>query len=99
MRITDPSQLTKLQATVLAEQKTRPKTIRVCCGTGCLANGAQQVSDAFRKIIEDRAVHGYTVEDIKETGCHGFCEQGPLVIIDPEGTFYTHVKPKDVETI
>ncbi len=99
MRITEPSQLIKIQKEVLAQQAARPKTIRVCCGTGCLANGAQQVSDALKQIIRDRGVHGYTVEDIKETGCHGFCEQGPLVIIDPEGTFYTHVKPKDVETI
>ena len=40
-----------------------------------------------------------TVEAVKETGCHGFCEQGPLVVIEPHGTFYTHVKPKDVEAI
>ncbi len=39
------------------------------------------------------------MEAVKETGCHGFCEQGPLVVIEPHGTFYTHVKPKDVAEI
>ena len=36
---------------------------------------------------------------VVETGCHGFCEHGPLVIVYPEGTFYCSVKPEEVKTI
>ncbi|MDF1544000.1 MAG: NADH-ubiquinone oxidoreductase-F iron-sulfur binding region domain-containing protein [bacterium] len=71
----------------------------VCCGTGCLANGAGKIVDAFTDALDKREIKHFAVEAIKETGCHGFCEQGPLVIIEPSGTFYTKVKTKDVDKI
>ncbi len=99
MRIENPKQLVQMQKEYLAGQSKYPKKVMVCCGTGCLANGAMKIVEAFREILDTRGVKNFTVEALKETGCHGFCEQGPLVILEPEGTFYTRVRAKDVEKI
>ncbi len=99
MRLENPKQLVQMQKEYLADQSKYPKKVMVCCGTGCLANGAMKIVDAFRETLDQRKVKGFTVEALKETGCHGFCEQGPLVIIEPSGTFYTRVKARDVEKI
>ncbi len=53
----------------------------------------------MRKNLDGRTVKDFSIEAVKKTGCHGFCEQGPLVVIEPQGTFYTKVKPKDVDNI
>ena len=99
MQIANPKQLNKIRKEYLAKQDQYPKKIMVCCGTGCIANGALKLVDAFRDILKKRKIKGFTVEALKETGCHGFCEQGPLVVIEPDGTFYSKVKAKDVEDI
>ncbi len=73
------------------------KTIRVCCGTGCLANGSRKVAEEFERLITGGDVQ---VEcHIKRTGCNGFCENGPLVTILPDNISYYHVKPADVPEI
>ena len=99
MLIKDPQHLTKIKDKYLTGQKKFPRKVMVCCGTGCLANGAAKIVDAFKSALEKRKIKHFAVEAIKETGCHGFCEQGPLVIIEPQGIFYTRVKPKDVDSI
>jgi len=73
------------------------KVVTVCAGTGCTAFGAPAVIEAFREEIRERGL----VEQIsvKETGCHGFCEKGPLVVILPEKVFYASVAPEDVPEI
>ncbi len=55
--------------------------------------------EAFHDCPEENKINDFSVEAVKETGCHGFCEQGPLVVIEPQGTFYTKVKPKDIPAI
>jgi NADH-quinone oxidoreductase subunit F len=99
MRIETPQQLTRLRKDCLTRFNRHPQKIHVCCGPGCLANGAQKVSDEFKKVIKKKRLKGFSVDALKETGCHGFCEQGPLVVVEPAGTFYTRVKVKDVEEI
>jgi NADH-quinone oxidoreductase subunit F len=99
MSITSPQQLKKLHREQEKARAEVKKRIIVCCGTGCLANGAAEIVTAFHDSLKKKKVRGFTVEAVKETGCHGFCEQGPLVVIEPQGTFYTHVKPKDVPNI
>ncbi len=71
------------------------RQVLVCCGTGCLANGAREVADAFAERLGVATVRTFT----KRTGCHGFCERGPLVVVQPEGVLYTRVKAKHVELI
>ena len=73
------------------------KTVLVCCGTGCLANGSAKVAQAFRALL---AGTGHQVECIvKETGCQGFCENGPMVRILPDDITYYKVKPADAAEI
>ncbi len=72
--------------------KTR---VMICSGTGCNAYGARQLIEAFRHEVESL---GLSVE-IKPTGCHGFCEKGPIVIIQPQDICYVSVKPADVTRI
>ena len=77
------------------------RRILVCCGTGCIASGAAGVAEALDKELAalpeaERAELNLVV---KRTGCHGFCEKGPLVVLMPEETFYVNVKPKQVADI
>ncbi|WP_019879373.1 NADH-quinone oxidoreductase subunit NuoF [Succinispira mobilis] len=71
--------------------------VLICAGTGCVSSGSKKVEAKF---IEQLAAKGLA-EEIKvvETGCHGFCEMGPLVIIYPDSTFYCRVTPEDVPVI
>ena len=71
--------------------------VLVCGGTGCESAGSKEVQLEFAKQLEQKGLSDEVM--IVETGCHGFCEHGPLVIIYPEGTFYCRVKPEDVEEI
>lgn len=75
------------------------KTIRVCCGTGCLANGSRAVAEAFEEKIKTLGAPAEVECEIKRTGCNGFCENGPLVTIVPDNISYYHVKPSDVDEI
>lgn len=71
--------------------------VLICAGTGCVSSGSKKVEAKF---VEQLAKFDLTDEvKIVETGCHGFCEMGPLVIVYPEGTFYCRVTPEDVATI
>ena len=93
------------------------RTILVCCGTGCTANGSLEVAAALRSALEgmDAAVettahsgvdkgvlvNGAKAGDIrvKQTGCNGFCENGPIVRIMPDDISYYKVRPKDAPDI
>lgn len=69
----------------------------VCQGTGCVSSKSDQISSALETEI---ARLGLTERfKVKFTGCHGFCQQGPIVHVEPEGIFYTHVKLEDVPEI
>ena len=75
------------------------KTVRICCGTGCLANGSAKVADEFEHLLAGSGLDARVECDIKRTGCNGFCENGPLVTILPDDVSYYHVKPSDVQEI
>jgi NADH-quinone oxidoreductase subunit F len=72
------------------------RTIFVCHGTGCISSGSDAVYEALR---EEIAGQGITDVEVDFTGCHGFCEQGPNVVVEPEGIFYTHVQAEDAPEI
>ncbi|MBU0983604.1 MAG: 4Fe-4S binding protein [candidate division Zixibacteria bacterium] len=99
MCITSSRQLKQVRKEFLDGDARFEKKVMICCGTGCLANGAQEIVDEFDSILRKKRIKGFTIEAVRSTGCHGFCEQGPLVIIEPRGTFYTKVKVKDVADI
>lgn len=73
------------------------KTVKVCCGTGCLANGSMGVYDEFLKRAKELGLSNTTV--VKATGCSGLCEKGPLVKIEPDGISYCRVSPGDAGEI
>lgn len=73
--------------------------ISVCGGTGCRVYGAERVWEAFRDEITRQGAEADLEMEIKVTGCHGFCEKGPLVVIRPQGIFYSRVKVEDVPEI
>ncbi len=77
------------------------KEILICAGTGCLSAGAEEIEE---KLMDELWEHGledrYPVKKvIKKTGCMGPCNKGPMMIIQPENTFYGDLEPSDVETI
>ena len=70
----------------------------LCCGgTGCTSSGSQKIQEIFQQEIERQGL----AEEVKvvQTGCFGLCALGPVVIIYPDGTFYSHVTPDDVVEI
>jgi NADH:ubiquinone oxidoreductase subunit F (NADH-binding)/(2Fe-2S) ferredoxin/Pyruvate/2-oxoacid:ferredoxin oxidoreductase delta subunit len=71
--------------------------VLVCGGTGCVSSGSHQVQEALHRELAKHKIEKEV--RIVETGCHGFCEKGPLVIVYPEGTFYTQVQPEDVPVL
>ncbi|HBK52967.1 MAG TPA: NADH-quinone oxidoreductase subunit F, partial [Syntrophomonas wolfei] len=72
----------------------------VCCGTGCVANGAREVYQALKDNLtsDDKAVLAATTS-ARATGCHGLCAQGPFVRILPEDITYCRVKAADIPEI
>ena len=86
-------------------QKTK---ILVCAGTGCVASGSLEIFDKLSNLMKEQGIvcsvelqHEPHEESVgmKKSGCHGFCEMGPLVRIEPAGYLYTKVKLEDCEEI
>lgn len=96
-----------LKFDIAAEQEKAKKHIEeqglrvlVCAGTGCVANGSLSVIEKFKELGANvSTLTNYDKMTIVPTGCHGFCEQGVLVIIPDKHTTYVKVKESDVEEI
>ena len=96
-----------LNINILEEQKRAQDDIKsqglrvlVCAGTGCVANGSLKVIEKFKSLGADVSVlTDYDKMTIVPTGCHGFCEQGVLVVIPDKHVTYVKVKETDVEEI
>jgi NADH:ubiquinone oxidoreductase subunit F (NADH-binding)/(2Fe-2S) ferredoxin/Pyruvate/2-oxoacid:ferredoxin oxidoreductase delta subunit len=84
---------------LLAVNEPDQMCISICGGTGCRVYGSEKVWEAFKEELLQIGVQATLSIDVKATGCHGFCEQGPLVVIHPQGILYTHVQVKDVPEI
>ena len=98
---------TSLNINIKEEQKKAQEAIKkqglrvlVCAGTGCVANGSLKVIEKFKELGADVSIlTDYDKMTIVPTGCHGFCEQGVLVIIPDKDVTYVRVKVSDVEEI
>lgn len=100
--------LIKLRKAYSAAIKLQTKKILVCAGTGCVAGGSLDIYNELLRLIESKGIkcsvklekdpHSESI-GLKKSGCHGFCEMGPLVRIEPEGILYTKVKITDCEDI
>ncbi|MBN1176477.1 MAG: NADH-quinone oxidoreductase subunit NuoF [Dehalococcoidales bacterium] len=74
----------------------KQRTIFICQGTGCVSGKSVQITEALKKAVAEQGLQSVHVDF---TGCHGFCEQGPVAIVEPEGIFYAHVTVDDVPEI
>jgi len=80
------------------EAKTESKTqIMVCGGTGCHSQSSHVLINNLKNELKAHNLEKQV--EVIQTGCFGLCQKGPIVIIYPEGTFYTHVKPEDFKDI
>ena len=99
------NEIRKETKALLAKQGVK---VLVCAGTGCVASGSMKVYDYLKKACEERGIpvfvglreedHGEGIH-LKKSGCHGFCEIGPLVSIEPLDILYTHVHVEDCDEI
>lgn len=96
-RLNSPEALDQFRQDILSRRDANKPCISICAGAGCLASGAGEVIAAFSAEIEKQ---GLTAEvDTKGTGCPGFCERGPVVVIYPDEICYLQVTPEDVPEI
>ncbi len=101
-------ELQELRASLNKAYNAENKRVIICAGAGCVSKGAHKIYDKFAEVMKDKGVnfslelakepHSDSVR-LKESGCHGFCEMGPLVRIEPQGWLYVKVKPEDCEEI
>jgi NADH-quinone oxidoreductase subunit F len=92
-----PEELERFRQDLFAKKEADTPCVSVCAGAGCLAYGAAELIEAFKEEIEKQGLAA-TV-DTKGTGCPGFCERGPVVVIYPDEICYLGVTPKDVPEI
>ncbi|MGD8661294.1 MAG: NADH-quinone oxidoreductase subunit NuoF [Desulfobacterales bacterium] len=96
-RLNSPEALRKFRQAILSKRDPANPCISICAGAGCVASGADQVIDAFKKELEKERLA--TTVDTKGTGCPGFCERGPVVVIYPTEICYLQVQAEDVPEI
>jgi NADH-quinone oxidoreductase subunit F len=91
-------ELDKLRSSLQVARKSgKKKLVSLCAGSGCAAYGTAKVHKTF---VDALAKAGLQDEvDVKLSGCHGFCEKGPIMVIHPEGIFYPKVKEENIPDI
>jgi NADH-quinone oxidoreductase subunit F len=97
VRINSAAALEKAERDIVAGRDPNKPCITLCSGSGCVAYASEKVSLAFEDEINKSGLA--TKVDLKRTGCHGFCEKGPLVVIYPEEICYVQVQPEHVPDI
>lgn len=101
------SELRNYRAVVKKALNAEKLRIVVCGGAGCVSKGANKIYEKFLSIMQEKNISFSVIlekEDakdvrLKKSGCHGFCEMGPLVRIEPTDWLYVKVKPEDCEEI
>jgi NADH:ubiquinone oxidoreductase subunit F (NADH-binding)/(2Fe-2S) ferredoxin/Pyruvate/2-oxoacid:ferredoxin oxidoreductase delta subunit len=96
-RVKSKEELEGLRSEILAERDPNKHYITLCSGTACRATGSDNVAAA---IVEELGKQDLTEEvGFRRTGCHGFCERGPIIVIHPEEICYLSVTPDDISEI
>jgi NADH-quinone oxidoreductase subunit F len=86
-------ELEHLREELRTERQNITTTIIICGGTGCQASRSQDVIDSIREELSQQGLDSSV--RLCVTGCHGFCEQGPVMVIEPGNLFYCHISPED----
>jgi len=96
-KLNTTNDLEALRKQITAQRKNIRTTLTLCGGTGCQASQCRDVIDAVKGAL---GKHGLEKSvQVRISGCHGFCEQGPLMVIEPGNIFYCHIKPEDAQDI
>jgi len=96
-QLSSPADLEQLRQEILSGRDAERPCITLCSGSACLATGSGAVAAAIAEELEKQGLSDRV--DIRRTGCHGFCERGPIVVIHPEGICYLQITPEDVPEI
>lgn len=109
MRINTYNDLVQMRKEYKASLDSQYKQILICAGTGCVAGGSLDIYARMQELLNEKGLHTSLVLEkephehgsvgIKKSGCHGFCEMGPLLRIEPQGYLYIKVKVEDCEEI
>jgi NADH-quinone oxidoreductase subunit F len=106
MRINSIEEFKRIRDVYRKSLDKQYKKIIVCGGTGCVAGGSIDIYEEFKRIIKEKGILAEVDLEkeaegvgVKKSGCHGFCEKGPLVRIEPGGYLYIKVKPEDCQEI
>ncbi|MCG2737146.1 MAG: NADH-quinone oxidoreductase subunit NuoF [Candidatus Methanoperedenaceae archaeon] len=97
MKISSIKELNDLRRKIQAKKDPEKLCITVCGGPGCLAKQCLDVRDEFVSEISAKGLKEKV--DIRTTGCHGYCDRGPIALIFPQGIFYQRLTVKDVDEI
>ncbi|MAE11515.1 MAG: NADH-quinone oxidoreductase subunit F [Dehalococcoidales bacterium] len=96
-RINSAAELEDRRQKILSKRDGEKPAIAICGGTSCLALGNDRIISAFEDEIAGQSLENRI--HVRVTGCLGFCQKGPIVVIYPEEICYTEVKPEDVPDI
>ncbi|MFH1032768.1 MAG: NADH-ubiquinone oxidoreductase-F iron-sulfur binding region domain-containing protein [Chloroflexota bacterium] len=96
-KLNSPAELEKFRKKLVSQRDPNLPCITVCSGTGCQAYRAEDVADTFVNEIEKQGLKKKIT--VRRTGCHGFCERGPIVVIFPQEVCYLGVKSADAADI
>ncbi len=96
-KLKSAAEMETLRNSIAAKKDPAKSMVIICNGTGCHAHGCKAVTTAFQEQIKTLGLEDKVT--VKITGCHGFCERGTLVVVQPSGVFYQRVGVKDVPEI
>ncbi|MFH1034061.1 MAG: NADH-ubiquinone oxidoreductase-F iron-sulfur binding region domain-containing protein [Pseudomonadota bacterium] len=96
-RINTVSELEAYRQEILAQRDPNKPCITLCSGSACHATGSGEIAIALQAEIEKQGLKDQV--EVRRTGCHGFCERGPIIVIHPEDICYFQIQPQDVPEI
>ncbi|MBU4425662.1 MAG: 4Fe-4S binding protein [Proteobacteria bacterium] len=96
-RINSPAELEEFRKGILSKRDPNKPCITLCSGSACHATGSGEVAASIEEEIKKQGLSAEV--DIRKTGCHGFCERGPIIVIHPEEICYLQIEPEDVPEI
>src|SRR3990172_8006087 len=96
-RIHSPAELEEFRKDIISKRDPNKPCITLCSGSACHASGSGEVAANIKAEIEKQGLSAEV--DFRQTGCHGFCERGPIIVIHPEEICYLQIETKDVPEI
>ena len=96
-RMNSPAELEAFRKSILSKRDPKKPLITLCSGSACHASGSKDVAASIEEEIKKQGLSDAV--EIRKTGCHGFCERGPIIVIHPEEICYLQIKPEDIPEI